>query len=581
MWLLAAATALLLLPVVPHASSWVTTLSYVGLYALPAIGLVLITGAAGMLSFGQAAFMGMGAYASAVLTMNFGMSPWLGLVAGWMLTAACAWVLGAVTLRMSGHYLPIATLAWGFAITIAFSNLDFLGRNDGLTGIQPVTLGPVSLQSQAAIYYLIWLAVFLAAALARNYLNSKPGRAILALKGGSTMPEAMGIDTVAAKRTVFVIAALLSSTSGWLYAHMVRSVSPSAFAPHHSLELVFMTAIGGASSIVGAVLGAGIVVLAKDLLQSHLPNIVPVSGNFESVVLGVAMVILLVKARDGAWPYIAGKLGLKDPTVVLPASDESGATSATSRGGRLEVKKVLKRFGGLVAVNEVSLEVTPGEIVSLIGPNGAGKSTTFNLITGVLRIDQGEIRFNGEDIGGLSSREVSARGILRTFQHVKLVPHLSVIENIAIGAHRHGRSSALKSLVRLDRSEERQILRTSETAARRAGLGDVMFNPAGTLSLGQQRLVEIARALAGRPALLLLDEPAAGLRHNEKIDLAKLLRELRADGMSILLVEHDMQFVMDLVDRIFVLDFGTPIAAGTPAAIQQSDVVRRAYLGAD
>ncbi|WP_239478269.1 branched-chain amino acid ABC transporter ATP-binding protein/permease [Hydrogenophaga sp. YM1] len=564
----------------PLKGSWLTTLSYIGIYALPALGLVLITGTAGMLSFGQAAFMGLGAYTTALVVGHLDWSPWLGLLAGWALTAACAWILGAVTLPMSGHYLPIATLAWGLALSIAFANLEILGRNDGLSGIVPLSIGGMSLQSQVAMFYVIWTVVLLALLLARNLLDSRPGRAIRSLLGGQMMPESMGIDTVSAKRTAFVIAALLSSTGGWLYAHMIRAVSPSAFSPMYSLEFVFMAVIGGATSIWGSIVGAAIVVFTKDGLQTYLPKLLPLSGNAESVVLGVAMVLLLIKTREGLWPYLARRFGLGTRRLQVAASFSGFAPRSDAvNGGHLVVNGATKRFGGLVAVNKVSLEVRPSEIVALIGPNGAGKSTTFNLITGVLPMNEGEVIFNGSPISNATSRSIAKAGIFRTFQHVKLLPAMSVLENIAIGAHLESKGNVFQSVLRLDRSEEAAILANAAEQGRRVGLGDCLHLPAGSLSLGQQRLIEIARGLAGNPSMLLLDEPAAGLRFAEKVALGKLLSELKQNGVSILLVEHDMQFVMELADRIFVLDFGTRIAEGTPAEIQCSDVVKRAYLG--
>ena len=581
-WPGAAACLLLAIPLLPLNTSWVTTLSYIGIYALPVLGIVLLTGVGGMLSFGQASFMGLGAYATALAVTHLGWSPWAGLVCGWALTAACAWVLGAVTLPMSGHYLPIATLAWGFALNIAFANLDILGRNDGLSGIPGLSLAGYSLQSPTAMYYVIWAVVLLALLLARNLLDSRPGRSVRALIGGATMPESMGVNTARARRTAFVLAALMASTSGWLYTHLIRAVSPSAFSPHYSLEFVFMAVIGGAASIWGAVLGAGVVVLAKDLLQSYLPRLLPVSGNFESMVLGVAMVVLLVKTREGLGPFLARKLGLGRKQVYASSlTKPMPGQPAQRRGGHLEVEAITKRFGGLVAVNGVSLEVPPGQIVALIGPNGAGKSTTFNLITGVLHPDGGSVRFNGEEITNIGARKIAGKGVYRTFQHVRLLPQMSVLENIAIGAHLPGGGSALQSLLRLDRKIEAGLLANAAAQAARVGLEEVLHMPAGSLSLGQQRLVEIARGLAGSPSLLLMDEPAAGLRYAEKLALAAALRQLRSEGLSVLLVEHDMQFVMELADWVVVLDFGTCIEQGTPGHVQSSAAVQQAYLGVE
>jgi branched-chain amino acid transport system permease protein len=246
----------------------------------------------------------------------------------------------------------------------------------------------------------------------------------------------------------------------------------------------------------------------------------------------------------------------------------------------LQIENARKQFGGVIAVNNVSFDVKAREIVALIGPNGAGKSTTFNLITGVLSKTGGKISVLGRSVDNAPPQEVTKLGVARTFQHVKLVPDMTVLENVAIGAHLRGHCGALSSMLRLDRADEARLLAEAARQIERVGLSDQIDALAGSLSLGQQRIVEIARALCVDPMLLLLDEPAAGLRHMEKQRLAALLRSLRDGGMSVLLVEHDMGFVMDLADRIVVLDFGTKIAEGTPEAIKTNPDVIKAYLGA-
>jgi branched-chain amino acid transport system permease protein len=245
----------------------------------------------------------------------------------------------------------------------------------------------------------------------------------------------------------------------------------------------------------------------------------------------------------------------------------------------LEVSRAVKRFGGLVAVNDVSFEVRAGEIVGLIGPNGAGKSTMFNLITGTLPMTSGRVRFLGEDVTGQPQRHIARLGMARTFQHVKLRPHMSLIDNVALGAHARTRSGFAAAGLRLDRAEEARILGEAQRQLDRIGLGDRAHELAGSLPLGTQRVLEIARALAADPVLLVLDEPAAGLRRKEKEVLGDLLRKLRNEGVTILIVEHDMDFVMKLVDRLIVMSFGSKLSEGSPAVVRADEKVQAAYLG--
>jgi branched-chain amino acid transport system permease protein len=289
--------------------------------------------------------------------------------------------------------------------------------------------------------------------------------------------------------------------------------------------------------------------------------------------------LLLQVAPSGVWPRLAAllppSLRARDGTRgALPQRDKRGEARTL-----LAVRNLTRRFGGLVAVNDVSFDVTAGQILALIGPNGAGKSTTFNMITGVLQPTSGTILLDGKRIDEATPQAIARLGVARTFQHVKLVPDMSVEENVALGAYLRGHSSALASMLRLDRADEAALRNEARTQLARVGLADAAHLPAASLPLGQQRLVEIARALANDPILLLLDEPAAGLRHREKTELAGLLRKLRDEGVTVVLVEHDMGFVMDIAERIVVLDFGTRIAEGTADEVRTNPAVIAAYLG--
>ena len=582
----AAALLLLALPFAPVPDFWITQLNYIGLFSLVVLGLVLLTGVGGLTSFGQAAFAGIGAYATAYLSTTMGLSPWLGLGAGLAITLVLALVIGLLTLRMSGHYLPLATICWCLALYYLVGNLEALGKYDGLLGLPAVQLGDFSFQSERRIYWLIWLAALLAALGVTRLLDSRPGRIMRALNtnrgGGATMPEAMGASTFRYKLTMFVIAALLASVSGWLYAHMQRSVNPSPFGIKFGIEYLFMAVLGGIGTVGGAFTGAALVKLAEDQLKVWLPLVFGGSGNYEIIVFGVVLVLVLRFAPDGLWPLISRWLPAKAQRPVDESAPALSARQHPERGAPLlDVRAVRKQFGGLVAVNDISFTIRAGDIVGLIGPNGAGKSTTFNLVSGVLPLTSGEVELLGQRVDGRSSREIARAGLSRTFQHVKLVPDMTVLENVALGTYLRTKTGTLRAMLGLNAAEEAQARAEAMRQLRRIGLEAQAHELAGNLALGPQRLVEIARALASDPSLLLLDEPAAGLRHKEKEALAEVLRQLKAEGLSLLLVEHDMDFVMKLTDRIVVMEFGRWLMEGTPAEVQASPAVRAAYLGAD
>jgi len=415
-------------------------------------------------------------------------------------------------------------------------------------------------------------------------LQSRPGRAIRSLRGGSILLASVGADAFRVRLSLFVLAAVLAGLAGWLYAHANRFVSPSPFDVRASIEYLLMAVAGGFAHLAGALVGAAVVLVMKNVVQDVLPLLTSRGGQFEAVVFALLFIVLLHRARGGLMGLVTRWLQRRRPPRPSAAPATIGGAlprrPPVPRGTvLLAVQRAVKRFGGLLAVNDVSFEVRAGEIVGLIGPNGAGKSTLFDLITGTAPITSGRVEFMGQDVTGVAQRLIARRGMARTFQHVKLRPQMSLLDNVALGAHGRVHAGLVAAGLRLDRRAEAQILDEARRQLARIGLAERAHELAGSLPLGMQRLLEIARALAADPVLLVLDEPAAGLRRREKQALGDLLRKLRDDGVTILIVEHDMDFVMKLVDRLVVMNFGSKLTDGEPAAVRADAAVQAAYLG--
>ena len=558
---------------------WITLADYAGIAAIVTTGLVVLTGYGGMTSFGQATFMGFGAYTTAILTTQYALSPWLALPCALGASAAMAVLIGAVTLRLSGHYLALGTIAWSVAAYYLFANLDLFGRNDGISGIPPLHLGPYPLASSLAILPVVATALALTLWATGNLLESRAGRAIRALRGGAAAAASFGVDLFRTRLLAFTYAGTLAGLAGWLFAHMQRSVNPTPFGLNASIEYLLMAVAGGIATLPGALLGAGLVTVTNDKLQDLLPRLLGAAGNYEAIVFGVLLILLLQVAPEGLWPFLARRRRPR-ARAIPHAAPLPRRTLPTPGTPVLQVEHLRKQFGGLIAVNDLAFTLEAGGIMGLIGPNGAGKSTTFDLLTGCATPTAGTLIILGHTLRHPTPQAVARLGVARSFQHVRLVPGMSVLDNVALGAHTRGHAGAVRGLFRLDRTEEASLRAEAARQLARTGLSAHAHHAADTLALGQQRIVEIARALALDPALLLLDEPAAGLRHAEKQDLAALLQRLRTEGVTILLVEHDMDFVMNLTGHLVVLQFGAKLAEGPPDKVRNNPAVIEAYLGA-
>ncbi len=586
---------LLVLPAVLGAYG-VTVLNFIAIRAIAVLGLVLLTGYTGQISFGQAAFVGIGAFASAYLSARQGAEPWLALLAAVALTAAVAALVGIPLLQLEGHYLALGTLAFGIIVTTGMLELRGLtGGPSGFGGIPALALPGLPLDSARRAAYLLVVALGLVTWLSLNLAHGRVSRQMRAVRDSEVTAQALGVRGSTVKLAVFVLAAAYAALSGALYAHYVRFVNPSPFDFMYSVELVTMAVVGGLTSVWGGLLGAAALTLLTEALRDAVPG---ATGEEQLILFGVLLVAMLIFWREGiagAVRHLARRLARRgaeraaasaerlDPAPVELRALLAGRPAREPGDDRpaLRLERLTRRFGGLVAVDAVSLSAARGRVTAVIGPNGAGKTTLFNLISGLLPPTSGRILLDGLDVAGAPPYRIARLGVARTFQNVEIFPQMTCRENVLVALEADGGPGFLASLLRPPGAQGAEAALSAEAEAllRFVGLGDRLDDLAGSLPLARQRALELARALARRPRLLLLDEPASGLSLAERAEVARLIAQIRDLGITVLLVEHDMEFVMRLADHVAVLNYGEKIAEGPPAAVQRDPAVIAAYLG--
>jgi branched-chain amino acid transport system permease protein len=548
--------------------------TYAAIYGIAAIGLSILLGNVNQVSVGQAGFFGIGAYSVAYCTTVLNWPFWPAALLGIVAAGLVGVVVGFVALRFRGHYLAVATLAFGLIAVGCFHETKALGGAMGIGDIPFARLGPIELSSEPA-YWFVWAVALLVAMLSLNLLHGRTGRAFEAIRNDELAAEVAGVPTRRYKILAFAYAGALAGLAGAIYASYLGIVVSDAVSVSLSIDLLLMVVLGGSGGVSGALLGAALIGFLD--IAGHEYE------NWREVAYGVLVVLVVVVAPGGLAGLLRRRAARPPRAVQRTAGVVSAVRVPALRSGvaPLAVDGVTKRFGGLIALDGVSFSLRPATLTSLIGPNGAGKTTLFNAVCGIGRLSGGSVAIGGVDVRGWQPHRVAALGVGRTFQNARLFGEMTVLENVVAGTFRTGRSDPASDLFALPRSrrERRDAIERARTTLARLGLERVAQTYAKDLPFGERRRVELARAIAADPWLLLVDEPAAGLNAAERATLHDDLLGLRDAGTTLLLIEHDMRLVMAISDRVMVLEFGRTIADGDASAVRNDPAVIAAYLG--
>jgi len=547
------------------------------LFAILAVGLGLAMGIAGQINLAQVAFFGVGAYATAILTTRAGLGFWTAAALAMVAAAVVGLVVGIPALRMQSHYLGIVTLGLALAFTNWVTNAQIAGGAEGITAIPAPRFPGVDLSSEYLFYYLELILFAAALAFGLFVVHTPLGRRMRAMRDDALAAGAVGAEVPMLRMTAFLVASLYGGVAGVLYAGLIRYVAPDTFSIGNMFLLLAMVIIGGRQNLVGCVVGAVGLVVVRELLIDY--------PTYAQVAYGSVVVLTVVFAPTGLAGLpsrIRAVVRRRAPvTPALGAFEPYPAATAGVEPSVLTVDGVSKQFRGLRALSNVSLSIAAGEIRGIVGPNGSGKTTLFNIVSGFYRPSVGRVLLDGRVISGARPHRLAQAGIARTFQNLRLFRDLTVADNILVALDRTRTAWTWRYLfwpigiVRHDRS----LRAEADRVLGRFGLADFAGIRPGALSYGIQRRVEVARAMARAPRLLLLDEPAAGLNGEEVRQLGEIVRSIRASGVTVVIIEHNMGLVMSLCDRITVLAGGAVIADGTPAEVVTAPQVIEAYLG--